>query len=205
MHASSHFRVTDSKILTEFIIDFPFATLVAGYDPFPVASQVPLELREFNGKIILNGHVSAANPQGKFFEQHNIPALAIFTAGHTYVSSSWYKDENVSTWNYRTVQVNGFLHPLTGDELKNHLKRMQARYEKDQPKPMTVDKMSDGYFESQVKGVKGFTMQVEKMYGIWKLSQNRNKEDYATIISELEKINTPDAREVAEEMRKLMR
>ena len=60
-----------------------------------------------NNELYLFGHVSAANPQAQGFNQGKVAALAIFSAGHSYVSSSWYEQENVSTWNYRSVQVKG--------------------------------------------------------------------------------------------------
>ena len=54
----------------------------------------------------ITGHMAYGNPQWKTFEiDENV--LVIFQGPHAYISSSWYKDENVPTWNYQAVHVYG--------------------------------------------------------------------------------------------------
>ncbi len=203
MYSPSHFQNKDLQTIVEFIKEFSFGSLITSDTKFPIASLIPMELLELENEMFLLGHISASNPQAKTFVLENCAALAIFTAGHSYVSSSWYEKENVSTWNYRSVQVKGFITPLLGDDLRSHLIRMQATYEKDQKNPRTVETMSDGYFEKQVKGVSGFMMKIESLEGSWKLSQNRNEKDFNTIINELDKLDDANSNEIADEMRKL--
>lgn len=203
MYSASHFRNEHLPTLTEFIKEFSFGTLITVDDIFPSATMIPMELIEMNNELYLFGHVSAANPQAQVFKQENVAALAIFSAGHSYVSSSWYEKENVSTWNYRSVQVKGFLNPLLDEDLRSHLIRLQAKYEDSQTKPRTVDTMSEGYFEKQVNGVRGFSMKISSIEGSWKLSQNRNEHDFKNVIAHLENQNNPDATEIANEMKKL--
>ena len=203
MHSPSQFRIKDHKILIQFIKENAFASLITSANPFPLASQIPIEVVDESDVLFLYGHVSAANPQAEIFKQENVASLAIFNAGHSYVSSSWYEQENVSTWNYRSVQVKGFINPLLDEDLRSHLIRMQAKYEKEQANPRTVETMSKEYFEKQVKGVRGFSMKISSVEGSWKLSQNRNEKDFQNIIVELEKQNDPNATEIACEMKKL--
>lgn len=41
-----------------------------------------------------------------------------YLTGHiTYVSFSWYERENVPTWNYIAVHINGKIRIIGGDEL----------------------------------------------------------------------------------------
>ncbi len=203
MYSPKHFRNEDLESLKGFIKEFSFGTLITVDTIFPSASMIPMELAEIDNALYLLGHVSSANPQAEIFKQENVASLAIFNAGHSYVSSSWYEKENVSTWNYRSVQVKGFINSLQGDDLKEHLKRLQATFEKDQENPRTVETMSPEYFEKQVKGVKGFRMKIESMEGSWKLSQNRNEKDFQNVIQHLEKQNDANATEIACEMKKL--
>ena len=203
MYSPAHFRKEDLHTLKEFIKEFSFGTFITVDAVFPSATMIPMELLEINNELYIFGHVSAANPQAQGFNQGKVAALAIFSAGHSYVSSSWYEQENVSTWNYRSVQVKGFINPLLDEDLRSHLIRMQAKYEKEQANPRTVETMSKEYFEKQVKGVRGFSMKISSVEGSWKLSQNRNEKDFQNIIVELEKQNDPNATEIACEMKKL--
>ncbi len=203
MYSPAHFRKEDLQTLIEFIKEFSFGALITVDAIFPSASMIPMELLQRGNELYLYGHVSAANPQAQIFSRNNVAGLAIFSAGHSYVSSSWYEKENVSTWNYRTVQVKGFLHPLLDDELRSHLIRIQAKYENGQTTPRTVETMSEGYFEKQVNGVRGFCMKISTIEGSWKLSQNRNEKDFQNVIEQLEKQDDANAIEIANEMKKL--
>ncbi len=142
------------------------------------------------------------NPQASFIGNKGVKALAVFSAGHTYVSSSWYSHPNVSTWNYRAVHVTGNLMELSLDEFKAHLYRMQNSYEKGQEKPALAENLPDGLFEKFIKAIRGFKIEVVKMEGAWKLSQNRNEKDHQAIIDELQKSEDAGAQEIAKEMKK---
>ena len=202
MYSPSHFRNEDLQTLIEFIKEFSFGTLITIDEIYPSASMIPMELLEIGNELYLFGHVSAANPQAKIFADGNVAALAIFSAGHSYVSSSWYSHPNVSTWNYRAVHVSGNLFELSFDEFKAHLYRMQNTYEKGQEKPALAENLPDGLFEKFIKAIRGFKIEVVKMEGAWKLSQNRNEKDHQAIIDELQKSEDAGAQEIANEMKK---
>jgi len=52
----------------------------------------------------LRGHISEENKQWREFSgNNNVPA--IFMGSPSYISSSWYEQENVPTWNYQAVHV----------------------------------------------------------------------------------------------------
>ena len=57
--------------------------------------------------------------------------------------------------------------------------------------------------KAQMKGIIGFAIEVTEIKGKWKLSQNRNDEDFSRVISELEKLEAYDSKLIAEEMKKL--
>jgi transcriptional regulator len=54
-----------------------------------------------------------------------------------------------------------------------------------------------------MKGIVGFEISIEKIEGKWKLSQNRDDENYKNVIRELELLQTEEGHAVATEMRKL--
>jgi len=192
----------DQEKLVAFIKEFPFATFILKEEEFPLATHIPMEVVMEGDKMFLYGHISNMNPQAIFIGKEEVKAMAVFSAGHTYVSSSWYSHPNVSTWNYRAVHVSGILTELTAEEFKAHLFRMQNSYEQGQAQPALAENLPGGLFEKFVKAIRGFKVEVVKMEGAWKLSQNRNEKDYQNVIAELEKSSDPGAQEVAREMKK---
>ena len=197
------FRMNDLPVIEDFIRKNSFATLVTYHEEKPWATHLPLEL-ELNqeGEKALWGHVSRANPQWKSFAG-NGEALAIFQGPHTYVSSSWYNHLNVPTWNYIAIHIYGRIRIMSEEESYEILRRLVKKYEVTSANPVSVETMPQDFVKKEMKGIVAFEMSIEKLEGKWKLSQNRDEEDYRTIITELEKLNDTNAAEVASEMRKL--
>ena len=202
MYAPSHYSVKDQEQLLSFIKEFPFAVFILKEEEFPLATHIPIEVVMEGDKLFLYGHISNMNPQASFIGKDGVKALMVFSAGHSYVSSSWYSHPNVSTWNYRAVHVSGNLFELSLDEFKAHLYRMQNTYEKGQAQPNLAENLPDGLFEKFIKAIRGFKIEVVKMEGAWKLSQNRNEKDHQAIIDELQKSEDAGAQEIAKEMKK---
>jgi transcriptional regulator len=117
------------------------------------------------------------------------------------VSSGWYNHVNVPTWNYITVHVSGPLKIMDDKELYASLKHLVDKYESGASKPVTMEGLPDDLIDKYLKGIVGFRMEIEKIEGKWKLSQNRNEEDFKNIIAELEKLNDVNANEVAAAMK----
>ncbi|MBK5280316.1 MAG: FMN-binding negative transcriptional regulator, partial [Bacteroidia bacterium] len=149
----------------------------------------------------LSGHVARGNKQWKEWSSET-EVLAIFSGPHTYISSSWYDHENVPTWNYIAVHVYGKLKILSDQELLQSLKDLTNKYEKQSEKPVTVEKMNPNYVKKEMLGIVGFEIEITKIEGTYKLSQNRDAKNHETIISELKKRNDPSSTAIAQEMKK---
>ena len=113
MYIPKLFKMDDHAEIFDFIRQNSFGILINADNDVPVATHIPIEL-EFTdeNEPILRGHVSKVNPHALLFEK-NPQALVIFTGAHTYISSSWYVQENVSTWNYTAVHVYGHFRQKT--------------------------------------------------------------------------------------------
>src|ERR1700755_3197637 len=108
MYSLPYFKENDEKEVLRFMHDHPFVTL-CGSDASgkPVATQVPVLLKERDGFLFLEAHIMKNTDHHKAFVQ-NPQALALFTGAHTYVSASWYSNPNqASTWNYVSVHATG--------------------------------------------------------------------------------------------------
>ena len=84
----------------------PFALLITVYEHRPIATHIPLEIREGEGKIYATGHIAYGNMQKKTMD-NNSDVLLIFQGQHAYISSSWYQSEEVPTWDYLAVHAYG--------------------------------------------------------------------------------------------------
>ncbi|SMO57608.1 negative transcriptional regulator, PaiB family [Melghirimyces algeriensis] len=178
---------------------YPFALLITVDEDLPLATHIPLEIREDEGKIYATGHIAYGNIQKKTLDQ-NSNVLLIFQGPHAYISSSWYEKEDVPTWNYLAVHAYGTARLLTEDELKSALDSMLKRYESHRENGRLWDTYNPGLLENQMKGIVGFEIEITSIQGAAKMSQNRNNTDYQSIVAELKKSNEQGETQVAQWM-----
>lgn len=176
-----------------------FGILVSQYQNKPWATHIPLELETTeDGKEVLTAHMAKANPQWREFDQ-NEEVLCIFNGPHSYVSSSWYKEEEVPTWNYIAVHVYGKLNILSEEEVMASMHRLVDKYEANSKKPISLKDMSPRTLK-QIKGVVGFQIEITDIQAQYKLSKNR-EQDHPKIIEELEDTKAPMSIEIAKAMK----
>ncbi|RRQ48110.1 FMN-binding negative transcriptional regulator [Maribacter algicola] len=199
MYTPNHYKNEDISQVKDFIKNNGFGILVNQVDGKPWATHIPLELvTDTHGTDFLFSHISKANPQWKSFNGSD-EVLCIFNGPHSYVSSSWYTDEEVPTWNYIAVHVYGNIRILSEDEVLASMHKLVDKYEKDSKHPISLHDMSDKTM-SQIRGVVGFKIRITDIQATYKLSQGRVK-DHAKIITEL-KERDAGARAIAVEMEK---
>jgi transcriptional regulator len=198
MYLPSKYKNEDLAEVKDFIRSNSFAILVNQLKGRPWATHTPLELdKDEAGNDILIGHIARANPQWKAFEEKT-EVLCIFNGPHSYVSSSWYKEEEVPTWNYIAVHIYGSLTIMTESEVLTWLHGLVDHYEKDEEKPLSLKNMSPATLR-QVKGVVGFRIKINQIQAAYKLSQGR-EEDHARIIQELKNKKDAGSKQVSQIM-----
>jgi transcriptional regulator len=187
MYTPSHYKNENLDEVKEFIEGNSFGILVSQVDGRPWATHIPLELdQDSEGKDILVGHISKANPQWKSFTDSE-EVLAIFNGPHSYISSSWYKEEEVPTWNYIAVHVYGKIQVLSDEGVLDSLHKLVDKYEKASSNPVSIHNLSPKTMK-QTKGIVGFRIAISDIQATYKLSQTR-PQDHAKIMEELEKTN----------------
>lgn len=200
MYIPEHNKNENWDEIKDFIRKNSFGILVNRYDDKPWATHIPLEL-EVNetGKDILVGHIAKTNPQWKTFSE-NEEVLCIFNGPHAYVSSSWYKEEEVPTWNYIAVHVYGKPKILDEAMVMASLNRLVDKYEQGSKNPISLQNMSPKTLR-QVKGVVGFQIEISDVQAKYKLSQNREI-DHDRIIKELGERQDAGSKAISEHMKK---
>lgn len=201
MYSLPQFKEKDQQQVLQFIKQNPFAFLIANANPYPAATQVPLLLEERDNKLFLKGHIMRQTDHYKAIEQ-NPNVVCVFTGAHSYISASWYTNpEVVSTWNYMSVHVGGALSFLNEEGLLKVLEETTAHFEKDKNSPASFHHLSEDYVQRLSKAIIAFEVAVEKIEHVFKLSQNRDKEDYKNIIHQLDERGN-EGKAMGDEMRK---
>ncbi|MCY8204184.1 FMN-binding negative transcriptional regulator [Bacillus sp. N12A5] len=199
MYIPRYFKITNVDEIWEFVQKNAFGTIVTTNQGKPIATHLPLQLIREGDTYYITGHIAYGNPQWRTFETcENV--LVMFQGPHAYISSSWYKQENVPTWNYQAVHVYGTASTLNEEELKQDLAMLLQKYEKHRENPVLWDMLSPQLLEKELKGIVGFKIKVQEVQAANKLSQNRKDEDYQNIVSKLYEQKDMNSQQMAQVM-----
>jgi transcriptional regulator len=202
MYIPPHFRQDNAEVLIEFIAANSFGLLISVVEGSPFSTHLPLLYIE-NGSEhgLLRGHVALANPQWRALKQGG-EALAVFSGPHVYISPSWYITQpSVPTWNYAAVHVYGNPRIATQSELMETLRATVEKYESERVVPWRIESLPEEYLQKMAQAVVGFEIEITRIEGKFKLSQNRSQEDIANVVAELEQSGAFGCAEMAELMR----
>jgi transcriptional regulator len=188
MYIPEKFAEEDFKRITSLVENNPFGMLITTHEGSPIISHLPF-LFEPNigshGKLI--GHMAKDNTQWKSLIGAE-SVLVVFNGAHGYVSPILYSTPGVPTWNYAVVHLHGkpsVIEDLAGVE--NILDILTAHFESSQPNPW---KLSFPVEKSKLlQMIVGFEIDIKKIEGKFKLSQNRTPQEQQNIINELGKSN----------------
>jgi transcriptional regulator len=178
---------------------YNFATVITTQaDGVPLASHVPLLIDTKRGVYgTLIGHLARANDQWKDMSTQEV--LVIFQGPHAYVSPSWYQEHpSVPTWDYAVVHAYGkprVIQDLGELEIMLHnlVQTHEARFEY----PWSIDQAQD-FVQKRLPAIVGFEIEITRLEGKFKLSQNRSEEDQHLVVQNLQQLHEPLAHEVAQ-------
>ncbi|MCL6573581.1 MAG: FMN-binding negative transcriptional regulator, partial [Bacillus sp. (in: Bacteria)] len=140
MYIPKYFKVTNVDDIWGFFQKNSFGTIVTTEQGKPIATHLPFQLIKEGDTSYITGHMAYGNPQWRTFETCE-DVLVMFQGPHAYISSSWYEEENVPTWNYQAVHVYGTASILDEEELKQDLTMLLKKYEKHRNNPVLWDKL----------------------------------------------------------------
>lgn len=201
MYNISYFTEPDRELIIAFMKEYSFAMVTGIGENYPVATQLPLEIEEKDGRVFLKGHLMRKTDHHLAFEKNN-NVLVLFTGPHCYVSSGWYNNPNTaSTWNYMTVHARGKI--IFTDEKGTYeaVKSVTNKYEGTETKA-AFNNMPQEYVKPLLKAIVGFCIEVETIENVFKLSQNKTKEEKENIIKHLINRNEKDDMMIAKEIEK---
>lgn len=193
-----HFAEPDTARLHALIRAESFGTLVSSGPAGIQVSHLPFALDA--PRNLLRCHLARGNPQWRSLADTEV--VAIFHGPHHYVSPAWYGHHpSVPTWNYAVVHVQGRARMIEEPaQLEAMLRELVEQNEAHSPQPWRMDLPGD-YRDKMIGGIVGFEIDILRMDGKFKLSQNRLADDRVRVAAELEDIGSDAARGVAGLMR----
>lgn len=191
MYVPEHFAETDVPVLHGLIRSHPLGTWVAWVNGGLVANHLPFLVDPSRGRFgTLVGHVARANPVWHALVD-TTPSVVVFQGPQKYITPSWYAAKMatgkvVPTWNYAVVHAHGRARLLEEAELHELLMRLSSTYETGREKPWRMSELPADFVSTMLRAIVGFEIEVERLEGKFKLSQNRPAE-VPRVISELER------------------
>lgn len=204
MYTPGPYREERLTVLHDVMRANSFALLVSTGEDGIVATHLPLLLDPARGRFgTLVGHLARENRQWHALAEKR-DALAIFQGPHAYISPSWYTTSYaVPTWNYVAVHAYGRPRLIQdASELYRVVEETTRFYEAPFDQPWNLEPRRD-YAEKLLKNIVGFEIEISRLEGKRKLSQNRSREDREGVVAGLRAQGDPLGIAVAALMRDL--
>lgn len=193
MYIPTVFEEKDQGKLHDFIAGHSFGLLVSTLGGELFASHLPFLLDRDAGCLL--GHMAKANPQWQ--ELHDQEVLVVFSGPHTYISPALYAADNVvPTWNY--VAVHAYGKCLVVEDLRSTqeiLAKLVDTFEGPRQNPWPLDTNTE-FFRKMVQAIVAFRIDISRLEGKWKLSQNQSRERRDRVQRALAASADPDARRI---------
>lgn len=204
MYVPASFAEPDISAVHDFMRRNSFAVLNSSGKSGLIASHLPLILDpEAGPRGSLLGHMARANSHWNEIEGE---VMVVFSGPHAYISPSWYEEPaTVPTWNYVAVHAYGqFVRVDDRDWLIEILHRSVETYESSRPQPWTFDDASP-HVDAMLKAIVGFRVEITRLEGKWKLSQNHSTARRERVIAALSDQPGENPQAIAALMRASMR
>ncbi|MFL5560816.1 MAG: FMN-binding negative transcriptional regulator [Gemmatimonadaceae bacterium] len=177
-------------VLHAFMRTHALGTLVTMTDRGLFATHLPFVLDASRGSYgRLEGHVARANPHHRLDPAGE--ALILFQGPDAYITPSWYPSKAVDgrvvpTWNYVAVHAYGIVR-FRDDEafLRAHLATLTAQHEAERKPRWSITDAPSGYIDTLVQAIVGVEIEITRIEGKWKMSQNRSAADIDGVITGL--------------------
>ena len=201
MYTPEYFKMNDKNEIIDFIRQNSFAILISTNDGKLNSTHIPILIESEEGvNGFLYGHFAKANQQWKNIDKE---VLVIFPGAHKYISPTWYEsDQTVPTWNYLAVHVYGNIEIVNDKDEKIKLVKDLVNYFEGENSSYSTENLKQNYFEGQINGIVGFKIEITKIEGKKKISQNHPEERQKRVIDKLEEIDDEDSKEIAGKMKK---
>ncbi len=183
MYVPAHFEESRTEVLHDLIKQHPFGMLVTHGASGLDVNHIPFELapRE-DGLGLLTAHVARANQVWRDVADGD-EVMVVFRAADAYISPNWYPSKHefhkqVPSWNYMVVHAYGRI-TIRDDErfVRGVIGRLTRTHEASQPRPWKMADSSKEFIDTMLKAIVGMEIEITRLVGKSKLSQNKEARD----------------------------
>lgn len=183
MYLPAHFEETRAEALHGLIAAHPLGALVTHGPTGLDANHLPFEFDPATGAHgTLRAHVARANPLWREIREQK-DVLVIFQGATGYISPNWYPSKHeahrqVPTYNYLVVHAHGRI-AVHDDErfLRGLVARLTRKMEAAEPVPWKIGDAPKEYIDQMLGAIVGLEIEVTRLVGKAKLSQNKTDAD----------------------------
>lgn len=183
MYIPAHFNEPRKDVLHAAIAENPFGSLITHGKTGLDANHIPFELAPDEGELgVLHAHVARNNPVWQDVVNGD-EVLVVFRAGDAYISPTWYPSKHeahkqVPTWNYIVVHAHGRI-TIRDDEkyVRGVIARLTRTHEASEPEPWKMGDAPREFIDTLVKSIVGLQIDITRLVGKSKLSQNKEVRD----------------------------
>lgn len=212
MYTPAQFKVEDEAEAHRLMRAYPFAILVTHGADGVVATHLPIVLKVDEAGPLgrIECHLARPNPQWKTFAP-DADALVIFQGPEAYIRPGWYasKAEHgkvVPTWNYSVVHAYGRLEVVQDqDWLRTHVTELTDQQEAPYAARWSTADAPGNYVDMLTRGIVGLKLEITRLEGKAKMSQNREPRDRVGVVQGLGNRGEGHDAEAAALVEKLMR
>lgn len=192
MYTPSQFKIEDQAEIHALMRAYSFATLVTNGPEGLIATHLPVVVKHDatspTGRI--ECHLARANSHWKSFDA-GADALMIFQGAEAYIRPGWYPtkvetEKAVPTWNYQAVHAYGRLE-LKPDKawLLRHVSELSDQQEAPFAQPWATSDAPESYIDVMLRGIVGLSLEITRLEGKAKMSQNREVQDRVGVVAGL--------------------
>lgn len=178
MYTPDIFKVTDTKLIEDFISKNPFAILTSTNNGKIEITHLPIN-RFKDGKLY--GHLAKANIHSEIEESKEV--CFIFNGEHVYISPTYYETTfNVPTWNYSAVHIYGTIKYIDdNDKVWKLLNETTEIYEGKNGWQLPQEEK----FKDLSKFIRFFEIKINNIEAKFKFNQNKTEADIKKVIQSL--------------------
>ena len=179
MHPNPAFEWADEQAMLAFVAEQSFAHIFTASSGQLFVVHAPVVVMD--GK--LQFHVARRNRIADRLAGEQV--LISVTGRQAYHSANWYASDNqVPTWHYEAVEVEGMAREMTREELVGFLDRLSDIHERrvEPENPWTRAKLESSIFDSLTRAIVGFEVEPTAIRGTRKFNQSKKADDLAATI-----------------------
>jgi len=181
MYPPPHHQSHDIEKMISVLKHFPLGMLVTAKDGKPFVTHIPFIYNETSKKLV--AHLDRNNPQLETLKDE-AEVTVVFKGPDTYISPSIYTTPQLPTWNYIIVHVTGKLQLINEPEaIKQTMVEMTKFLEGKEEN--FILKKDDPRMERLIDYIQAFEIRITNWEGKFKLSQDKNSQDFENAKMEL--------------------